>query len=247
MNFNLNLNSSIRLPKIKNGIRIVAVLIAALGLGIFWYMSNEKIPEITTKTTQLERSNESLKTQESNLRVLEDSMTYYLEETQRLTDETDELLTEFPTFMYLEDKILYAHDLLEGDLNGYNLSSFSYGESSYKSSVKYGADETMLELYSVGFSGKYQDLTYTKIKEFLDYGLSSPQRFVIKSITMGYNEKTGYISGEFNFDTYFVPGQKTPYEFPEYVIAGLGNSNRVDNLFGARQDSTTNTDDTTVE
>ena len=61
---------------------------------------------------------------------------------------------------------------------------------------------------------------------------------------MSYNNKTGYLSGDFSFLTYFIPGQSTPYEFPQSVIDGLGNSDRVDNLFGARQtptDENTNT------
>jgi hypothetical protein len=57
----------------------------------------------------------------------------------------------------------------------------------------------------------------------------------MNTITMSYNEKSGYISGDFSFMTYFIPGQSTPYEFPQSVIDGLGNSDRVDDLFGARK------------
>jgi hypothetical protein len=84
-------------------------------------------------------------------------------------------------------------------------------------------------------SGKYQDLTYAKVKDLLQYGLDSPQRFVLSNLTVSYNEDSGYLNGEFNFNTYFIPGQPEPYEFPPYVIEGLGGSNRVDNLFGARK------------
>lgn len=231
MNFNMDLS----IPKIKVSIRVVAVILLILGLYVFYWTTNTKVPEIDKQTKSLTSQNSSLATTENNLKVLYESMDYYLAETQRLIAETDELLTEFPTFMYLEDKILYAHDLLEGDLNGYNLSSFTYGQSQYKTSVKYGVDENLMELYSVAMSGKYQDLTYAKVKDLLQYGLDSPQRFVLSNLTVSYNEDSGYLNGEFNFNTYFIPGQPEPYEFPPYVIEGLGGSNRIDNLFGARK------------
>jgi hypothetical protein len=51
---------------------------------------------------------------------------------------------------------------------------------------------------------------------------------------MTYSDKTGYLVGELDFTTYFIPGQPTPYEFPQHVVDGLGDSTRIDNLFGAR-------------
>jgi hypothetical protein len=95
-----------------------------------------------------------------------------------------------------------------------------------------------MELYSVTLGGRYVDLTYKQIKEILDYGLTAPQRFVIKSVSMTYNEKSGYINGDIAFATYFIPGQTEPYVFPQEVIDGLGGSDRIDDLFGARQDPT---------
>jgi hypothetical protein len=149
--------------------------------------------------------------------------------------------------MYLEDKILYADTLLKTDLKGYNLSNFAYGQSTYVMSVNYGigdsASSNLLELYSVNLEGAYADLTYVQIKEILDYALVAPQRFVIGEITASYNEKTGYLTGELSFKTYFVPGQPTPYEFPPYVIDGLGDTTRIDDLFGARRDPIYNTGD----
>jgi hypothetical protein len=160
-------------------------------------------------------------------------MQYYLDETARLYQETEDILTEFPTFMYLEDKILYADTLLKTDLAGYHMEEFSYGQSNFITNVAYGPNSNPMELYSVKLSGKYRDLTYTQVKELLNYGKIAPQRFVISNLTMSYSSDSGYISGEFAFSTYFIPGQSTPYEFPEEVIIGLGNSNRVDDLFGA--------------
>ena len=160
-------------------------------------------------------------------------MQYYLDETDRLYDETEEILTQFPTFMYLEDKILYADTLLKTDLAGYRLEEFSYGQSTFVMNVSYGPNSSPLELYSVQLSGKYVDLTYTQIKDLLRYGKEAPQRFVLQHITMNYSTTSGYISGQFGFTTFFIPGQSTPYEFPPEVLKGLGDSDRIDDLFGA--------------
>jgi len=242
--------SDIQIPRIKVSIRIVAVLLVIVGAVYFFWTTNTKVPEIEESTTKLLTENESLAATEKNLTMLYESMDFYLDETQRLHDDTEKLLLEFPTFMYLEDKILYAYALIDGerdtnlgefevskgDLNGYNLMDLNYGPSAFLMNVSYGVgeDAKLMELYSVNLHGRYLDLTYKQIKEFLDYGLNSPQRFVVNQLTMGYNEKTGYISGEFSFKTFFIPGQTTPYEFPQEVVEDLGDSDRVDDLFGAR-------------
>ena len=231
MNMNI---TGFRLPR-GFAIRFIAVVLAAIGLGFFYWTSQTKVPEIESQISSKQSEIDINKQIENNLATLYQNMDFYLAETERLKTETEDLLTEFPTFMYLEDKILYADELLKTDLKDCNMSQFSYGQSNYVMNASY-SDEKTMELYSVGFSGKYNDLTYVQVKELLDYGLTSPQRFVINSITMAYNEKTGYISGDFSFNTYFISGQQErAYEFPEEVIYGLGNSNRIDDLFGARK------------
>lgn len=232
MNFSL---SNMRMPKIKVSVRFIAFVLALIG-GAFFYWTNMKlVPEIEKETAKLTTANTTLSKKENDLATLYNNMSFYLNETDSLNKQTEEVLSVFPTFMYLEDKILYADTLLKTDLKGYNLSSFAYGQSAYVMSVKYGESQKQMELYSVAMSGHYQDLSYVQIKEILNYGLSASRRFVLNNITMSYNEKTGYLTGDFAFTTYFINGQQKRYEFPDEVIQGLGNSNRVDNLFGTRK------------
>ena len=146
----------------------------------------KKVPEIEASTAKLESENKKLSKTENDLTTLYNNMPFYLEEIDRLNDETESILNEFPSFMYLEDKILYASTLLSTDLKQYNLSSFSYGSSNYVMSVSYGtegAKKGTLELYSVNLNGRYSNLTYKQVKGLLDYGLTSDQRFVVKNIT----------------------------------------------------------------
>ena len=235
--------ANIKIPRRLLSVRIIAVFLVIIACVFLWFSLSKKVPAIEAEITDYMNKNQSLSSTEKELSNLYQSMDFYMQETENLNKKTEEILTEFPTFMYLEDKLLYAHILLngsldgstKGDLSGYNISDFSYGESAYVMNVKYGAtEEQMLELYSVSMSSKYLDITYKQIKEILDYGLNSSQRFVMTNLTMAYNEKTGYISGEFSFKTYFIPGQAEPYEFPQSVVDDLGDTNRVDNLFDAR-------------
>lgn len=224
----------LQMPKIKLSVRFLAIILIGIGIGFFWWISTKKMPELQADVSKYETENKSLAETEKNLANLYNNMDFYLDETTRINDETESLLSEFPTFMYLEDKILYTDTLLKTDFAGYNITEFRYGQSNYEMNVTYGTDKTM-ELYSVTLSGKFNDLTYMQVKEIIDYGLSSSQRFVLNNISMAYNEKTGYLSGEMSFDTYFIPGQAKPYEFPMEVINGMGSSNRVNNLFGSRE------------
>jgi hypothetical protein len=226
--------SNIQIPRIKISIRVIAVFIALIGFAFLYWISNNVLPEIKSETASLTSSNTSLTQTEINLSTLYNNMTFYLQETERLNKETDEILSVFPSFMYLEDKILYADTLLKTDFAKYNISDFTYGQSNYVTSVTHG-DNQMLELYSVGMNCRYTDLSYMAVKNLLDYGLSSSQRFVITNFTISFNEQSGYLNGDIAFKTYFMPGQEKPYEFPDEVVVGFGDSNRVNNLFGSRQ------------
>ena len=80
--------------------------------------------------------------------------------------------------------------------------------------------------------GTYKEAAYTDVKSLINYGFGSENRFVLKSITMAYDDETGYLRGDLNFTTYFMPGQPDPYKFPDEIIYELGETNRVDDLFG---------------
>ena len=225
--------SNLPIPKIKIPTRVIAIFVALIGLAIIYWTAEVRVPEIEAETAKLESQTASLEQTERNLNKLYQNMDFYGNETQRLNKETEEILSVFPTFMHLEDKILYADELVSNDLADYNVRKLTYGSSSYKMSVTYDSDSSKtLDLYSIGLSGSYDDLTYQKIKELIDFGLTADQRFVLNSISINLNEKTGKLSGQFSFSTYFIPGQETPYEFPQDILDSLGSGDRVGNLFG---------------
>lgn len=239
--------TSFNFPQIKHEARIVAALIALIAVGGFYYLNSNIIPKIEAETQALENKIEIDAETEKNLSQLYNDMDFYIEETERLEAETEEKLKQFPTFMYLEDKILYQEELVTDDLAEFNITECHFGDSTFVSSVSYGVeDPKTLELYSITFNGSFTDLTYPKVKELMLYGQVSDRRFVMNNMSIGFNPESGYLNGEFSFNTFFVPGQKAPYVFPEEILNSL-SGNRIDNLFGsisAPANSTENTEET---
>jgi len=227
---------NVRIPKIKVPVRFVAVVIAIIGVGfLFWSMKTQTEP-IQESTARLKSTNNELSALESELQKLYANMEYYISETTRLEDAADEVLLEFPTFMYLEDKILYVDTMAQGDLKEFNVSRITYGDSTFEQSVEYESadsnDNTVLEMYSVGLSLAFSDITYKQAKKMLDYGLTSDQRYVVTSMTLSYNEENGLLSGQMSFKTFFIQGQKTPYIYTPEVDEKLGTVTRGEDLFG---------------
>lgn len=231
--------------KFKLSTRLIAILLMIVGLGVYYFVCHKVVPKMEEEVATLETQNTELTAQRDNLEKLAGNMEYYLKETKRFEDDTKRLLEEFPTFMYLEDKILYVDTLLKTDLAGYDLSDVGYGESSFVTSIPVD-DTTTLELYAVPLNGEFDNVSYLELKALIDYGLTSDQRFVLNNIEVGYNEKTGLLTGTLSCKTYFVPGQPDPYKFRQDVLDALSvmvdneteieyvynGSNRIDDLFG---------------
>ena len=151
----MNLNN-FHLPKIKISMRIIAVLIVIATIILFFYITKSVIPEVDKETQRLAALNTELDSKLSKLQELADNRDFYIEETERLSLECEEILSHFPTFMYLEDKILYVDTLLKTDLSGYGIDNVTYGQSNFELSTQYykvnESTPTTVELYSVSLA-----------------------------------------------------------------------------------------------
>ena len=225
MKFEFNNNTTIR------WIRIIAVVLAIIGLGFGYWAKQSMAQSIEKETTKYVTQNKELKTREDQLMDLYNNKEFYEEQKQKFDKETEDLLSQFPTYMYIEDKILYADTLQKEDLNKYNLTDIGYGESEFIMNTTYGEDNP-LELYKVTLSARFDNLSYLSLRTLMDYGLNSEQRFVVENVQAAYSPATGFLTGQISFSTYFIPGQTEPYEFPQTVINDLGQFRRTDDLFG---------------
>lgn len=235
----MNTSLNFRIPKIKISMRIIAVFIVIATIACFLFINKKTIPAIEKETQKFTTLNTELESKLTSLQELADNREMYLAETERLNLECEEILSHFPTFMYLEDKILYVDTLLKTDLSGYGISNVTYGQSNFELSTQYlqanKTEPTTVELYSVSLTGQYEGVTYTQVKELLNYAPTAYQRLIFENISISYNEQDGYLGGQFSMTTYFIPGQPTPYQFPDSIVDSLdlSNTSRIDDLFNS--------------
>lgn len=223
------------LPKIKVSSRVVSIIVIILSALVFYWMYSTKLPEIKNETEKIKSENIPLAATEKNLNEMYANMVFYQNETTRCNNEYENAISQFPPYMYLEDKVHFVNQLRNGDFSGYGaLDELTYGESSFVSS---GAGESgevvseeggsQLELYAVPISGKFVNISYVNLKRFMTYGLTSNRRFVLENITIHQNEDTAELTCDFTFKTFFLSGQDRPYEYS----GSSGNSGNVDNSF----------------
>lgn len=223
------------LPKIKVSSRVVSIIVIILSALVFYWMYSTKLPEIKNETEKIKSENIPLAATEQNLNKMYANMVFYQNETTRCNNEYENAISQFPPYMYLEDKVHFVNQLRNGDFSGYGaLDELTYGESSFVSS---GAGEggevvseeggSQLELYAVPISGKFVNISYSNLKRFMTYGLTSNRRFVLENITIHQNEDTAELTCDFTFKTFFLSGQDRPYEYS----GSSGNSGNVDNSF----------------
>ena len=217
--------------------KFIGIACAALGGMVGFYLLPNNAKEVQAKTNSIVSENKQLKETESNLVSLQNNSAQYEADTATYKQEAAKILEEFPTFMFLEDKVLYADHMQKEEMGQFNLSEFSYGKSDYVMSTSY--DETsLMELYRVACNADFNNLTYPAIKELINFGQTEnvSQRFVLNRLEVRFDEETGYLRGTFSFYTYFIAGQEDPYVFDPKILELIGEDRRIDDLFGARSE-----------
>ena len=223
------------LPKVKVSSRVISIIVIILSALVFYWMYSTKLPEIKNETEKIKNENIPLAATEQNLNKMYANMVFYQNETTRCNNEYENAISQFPPYMYLEDKVHFVNQLRNGDFSGYgSLDELTYGESAYVSSgagegedVATDEGSSQLELYAVPISGKFVNISYSNLKRFMTYGLTSNRRFVLENITIHQNEDTAELTCDFTFKTFFLSGQDRPYEYS----GNSGNSGNVDNSF----------------
>lgn len=219
-NMSLSDLKGMSLPKIKVSSRVVSIIVIIISALVFYWMYSTKLPEIRKETEDIKNSNIPLAATEKNLNEMYANMTYYIDETAKFEKQYDNAINQFPPYMYLEDKVNFVNQLRNGDFKGYGtLDELTYGESSFVSSgggenVDVEEGSSSLELYAVPISGKFLNISYANLRQFMTYGLTSDRRFVLDSITVHQGEEgSATLSCDFSFKTFFLSGQDRPYEY----------------------------------
>ena len=201
--------------------KIIGILIGLAGLGFGYWAHSEKAAILETEIRQKTTEIETLKETERNLQDLYNNRQKYEKETIELNKKAEVILEDFPTFMYLEDKELYSMYLTttgqnaifenEGPLLQFGVvDGTRYGDSKFIMSTSY-SDTSLMELYSVDCAGEFQDTTYIKVKELINYG-RRPIDELLEKI-----EGAGETEGQEQEQVGTQP-EEAPYKYPERFV-----------------------------
>lgn len=174
----------------------------------------------------------SLQEEEKELKTLVAGLEYYETEVDRLTEENDEILDQFPADIQPEDEIMYIVELEEAvDIE---IPSISYGtsvvsdtEDAVEGEETESEDMAVHQLaMNVSYTSSYQGL-----KDAITYTNEHLNRMVIDTLSVSYDASTGKVFGNMTFNLYYLTGTDKEYTGPDVDEGDLG----VNNIFGTIQ------------
>lgn len=228
-----NINfKDLRLGRLKISVRLIAVLILAIGIGVFMLFYNGA-KKINAENEVLRDTNAGLQDQQNHFQELYDNREEYRELTAKYTRENEIILAKFPSNMLIEDKIVFANNLKNGDFSGLGVNNMQYQKEMFVMDATYS--DATLGLYKVPFNGRFENLTYNQAKQILSYVGSPTSHVVMDSFSMTFSPEDGLLDGNFTFRTFFVTGQpEKPYQFSggAGIRTQMGVYNRSNDLMG---------------
>lgn len=217
---------------------VFGLLLAVIAYSLVFTPYQDKIASLESELTSLEA-------EKTELETLAASQDYYELEIERLTEENDEILDQFPAGIEPEDEIMYVVELeKEVDID---IPSISYGSPV----AIYGAAATAEEAtegettegettqsetttvqqgmaaYQLAMNVSYST-SYKGLKDAITYTNAHLNRMVIDTLSVSYDATTGKTSGSMTFNLYYLTGTDKVYTQPNVPEGELG----VNNIFG---------------
>lgn len=207
------------------------------------------------KNDVLVQENEVLQTRLWDLQAKEAMKDDYLQETDRMTKEINQLIASFPSYLMYENEIMDTVALESGEdvsvsaltitdpvlipvvaadstsVDGTATTDTTDGTATDGTST----DETTVTsnlsnqyaLYDVNSAITY-DASYAGLKKMIAQIADAKDRKSITTLTATFDEETGELNGSISFESYFVMGQDK-----EYVPADIPSvSHGTNNIFG---------------
>ena len=225
----------------KSDINILIMLIGILlaVLSYFVVYSN-----FTEKKDALVAENATLQTEVDQLQKLADNKKFYIDETNRMDNEIQDILAGFPGEIRAEDQVMYSAGLetmFSVWVNGLTIQDTQLvqvaapeaaaaptddavvedtgeGEATSDAVVATGGLRDTVFLYTSPFSINYKT-TYRSFKDIVQLIIASDERMSIQAINIAYDSETGCLSGSLEGTMYTVSG--TDYIYKELDIPGV--------------------------
>lgn len=189
--------------------KIIVIIFIALVVALPYLLlikpTNEKI-------TGVEGEIATLQTRYDELKVMEEQRGFYESEIVRMNKESDDIISNYAPGIRQENTIMFLRGLEFSIPVSMSTLSFSgnavtpilTGTTDENGNVT-GAINAISSQTSVGYTCEYQN-----IKDFLAYILANEEenkeRAVVSTVTIGYDDATGKVSGTFVLNQYAVTG-----------------------------------------
>lgn len=212
-------------------------LLAALGilLGVLsWQFVYKSYVE---KTETVEAENEELQKVVNRLELLDAKKDEYIADTERMHQEGEDIIRNFPAGVQVEDMIMYLDNMELIDANDVSVSAVNMGTEVpviYPGATSFDGYE--VEDDGIGMITRQSTVTFTTtnngLKNVLNYIYGISTRKSVSNVTLTVTD-TGYLQGTMLLDFYYLNGVEQPY----VVTDILGVPTGTDNFFGVRNGS----------
>lgn len=226
----------------KSDVNILIMLLGILiPVGVYFFIYNS----YTEKTAAMNASNEVLQSEVDYLQDLADHKQQYIDDTQAMQIQIEEIKTHFPAAYRPEDDILYIINVE----NNYDaeIPTISMGNSSMievaaptTETVEEGSPEVAVEgddaandtvdvatpqisLYQTPISVSMQS-SYRSLKDIITYINTDPDRKSINSISVVFDTETGKLSSSMAFTAYSLTGTDKEYATPNVTGVFYGTN-----------------------
>lgn len=225
----------------KSEINILIMLIGILLAVLSYFVVYSKFTE---KRDTLVAENAKLQSEVDALQQLADNKQFYIDETNRMDNEIQDILSGFPGEVRAEDHVMYTagfeamfpdtiwvKGLDIGDTELVHIATAEQAAPVNDAVVEDTGDGTANDavvasgglkdtvfLYSSPFKMSYK-ITYRSFKDVVQLILQSDERMSIQKISLGYDGESGCLAGSLEATVYTVTG--TDYIYKELDIPGV--------------------------
>jgi hypothetical protein len=230
---------------------IIIVFIGLIAVLLSYFLVFQSMSE---KNKVLMNENLQLNSRISDLRIKQANEDEYIAETDRLNQEVADILTDYPSYLQIENGIMDVVDLEErtgadvpaltiADPVAVDVASTAAADAAATDATAADAtatDATATEglaasaaasqyyLYDVNTNLSYST-TYEGMKELLNLITQEENRRSISTFTATLDLTTGELSGALSYESYFIFGQEKSYEAADIPTIKHGTSD----IFGS--------------
>ncbi len=225
----------------KSEVNILIMLVGILLVVLSYFVVYNSFTE---KRDALAAENATLQTEVDELQKLADNKQFYIDETNNMDGEIQDILAGFPGEIRAEDQVMYTAGLetmYSVWVNGLSIEDTQLVQVAAPEAAQAPTEDAVVEdtgegqpagdavvatgglkdtvfLYSSPFSLNYKT-TYRSFKDIVQLIVNADERMSIRNVNIAYDTETGCLSGSMDATMYTVSG--TDYIYKELDIPGV--------------------------